>query len=197
MKKATIGAVAALLLIAAAAIMLAGGNDTPAKGTYLTAAPAHTTSAPKTTQAPSTTAPPVTTSAPAETPEPVDVYQDVTSGERIEGGTKVKNLYGESGILSGTVENGKFTSNVGSLRDEEGNQILVYRQQNNADLGHLELIMYPQDGYVNFLHDGDMVAKMKYETWQNFEGYKIIACEPDALPEDTEYFMIRRFSDCS
>ncbi|MBU2560315.1 hypothetical protein KKA03_05420 [archaeon] len=182
MKKATIGA-AALLIIAAAALILAGGNDTPAKGTYLTAPPAHTTSAPKTTQAPATTAPPATTTVPAETPEPVEEYVNAALGGTFGPGDKISYLG-----VEGIIKNGEVITSPLEINNEQGKTILFYSERDNPTYGHLELISYPQKAgerhsVVMKQNNKDTGVCLKYDSIYNFNNYVRVVFESEDVSE--------------
>ncbi|GBE17759.1 hypothetical protein BMS3Abin16_00347 [archaeon BMS3Abin16] len=65
-----------------------------------------------------------------------------------------------------------------------------------SDLGHLELISYPQRGNVIMKQNGKDVALMKYSSELDFNTYLQIACEPERFKKTTDLFLVERYGNC-
>jgi len=74
-----------------------------------------------------------------------EIYYDVLRGGTFKTGDKVSYL-GEEGILTGDIEAGKVTSGNILLTDKTGEISLRYVERDYPDLGHVEMLSYPQRG---------------------------------------------------
>ena len=155
-----IPAAALLLLALAAVLVLTGGRDAPEQD--CASAPPAQTIRPAGT--------PAVTQAPPETQTPVERYVDASRGTYGERAKVYIPEFDVKGTISyGAIENGKILTETFILRDEDGNEILGYTQVDTKDHGHVELISYPQDGYVLLKIDGADSIKLKYKDWMTME----------------------------
>ena len=77
-----------------------------------------------------------------------EIYHDASSVGTYTSGDRVYiPEYDIRGIIeNGKIEDGKVTSSLLYVLNEQGQTILRYRQMDHFELGHLELISYPQRG---------------------------------------------------